>query len=431
MPRIRDTFNGLNANYVPCLKKITVALKSLPSTSCGVLLFLQLTLGILFYSHPVRGQEEFIQPVSRLITSFPFSLFTGGVILIRAQYEDFPDTLSFVLDTGSGGISMDSGTCARLRLEPQPSDKTIRGIAGIRNVKFLYNKTLHLPGLRVDSLNFHINDYDLLSSVYGEKVDGIIGFSFLSRYIVKIDYDSSIVYVYSRGSFKYPRGGHLLRPVLSSIPIQTARVKDAAEINSRFYFDTGAGLCLLLSSDFVQDSALLNSKKKPFLTQAEGLGGKASMRITTVKEVKLGPYHFHKVPTYIFDDDYNITSYPYLGGLLGNDILRRFNVILNYERKDIYLIPNSHYRDSFDYSYTGLGFYWVDGEVRVEDVMKDSPADKAGFKPDDIILGVNNNFSKNIQAYKNIFQNTGEKIRVVVNRNGVLEQLSLRVKSIL
>jgi hypothetical protein len=414
-----------------CLKKITNTLNVASSASRRALPFLSLAFGVVFYCRPAHGQEEFVQPVSRLITSFPFSLFTGGVILIRAKYEDFPDTLSFVLDTGSGGISMDSSTCARLRLEPQASDKTIRGIAGIHNVKFLYNKTLHLPGLNVDSLNFHINDYDLLSSVYGEKVDGIIGFSFLSRYIVKIDYDSSRVYVYSKGSFKYPKGGYLLRPVLSSIPIQTARVKDATEVNSRFYFDTGAGLCLLLSSDFVGDSALLSSKRKPFLTQAEGLGGKASMRVTAIKELKFGPYRFHNVPTYIFDDDYNVTSYPYLGGLLGNDILRRFNVILNYERKDIYMVPNSHYRDSFDYSYTGLGFYWVDGEVRVEDVMKDSPADKAGFKPDDIILGVNNNFSKNIQAYKNIFQNTGEKIRVVVNRNGVLEQLSLRVKSIL
>lgn len=380
---------------------------------------------------PAHCQEEFVQPVSRLLTRFPFSLFTGGVILVRAQFEDFPDSLSFILDTGSGGISMDSTTCTRLRLDPQPSEKTIRGIAGIHNVKFLYNRTLHLPGLTMDSLNMHINDYDILSSVYGEKVDGIIGFSFFSRYIVKIDYDSSMIYVYSRGSFKYPKGGHLLRPIMNSIPIQTARLTDAVPINSRFYFDTGAGLCLLLSSDFVTDSALLNSKKKPVLTQAEGLGGKASMRLTTIKEVRLGPYHFRKVPTYIFDDDYNVTSYPYLGGLLGNDILRRFNVILNYDHRDIYLLPNSHYHDSFDYSYTGLGLYWIDGEVRVGDVMKDSPAEKAGFKVDDIILGVDNNFSKNIQAYKNVLQNTGEKVRVVVNRNGALEQLSLKVKSIL
>ena len=42
----------------------------------------------------------------------------------------------------------------------------------------------------VDSLDFYINDYEILSSVYGEKIDGVIGYSLFSRYIIKIDYDS-------------------------------------------------------------------------------------------------------------------------------------------------------------------------------------------------------------------------------------------------
>lgn len=414
-----------------CLKKHHSLSYSL--TPAGRLLSAILLTLSCFFSAGERlyAQEEFIPPPSKLITSFPFSLFTGGVVLLKARLGDFPDTLNFILDTGSGGISLDSGTCVKLKMLPRSSDKTILGIAGIRQVKFIYNQTLHLPGLSIDSLNFHVNDYDILSSVYGDKVDGIIGYSFFTRYIVKVDYDSSKLYIYTKGSFKYPKGGHLLKPIIASLPIQSARVIDSQNINARFYFDTGAGLCVLLSTDFVNDSALLNPRKKTFLTQAEGLGGKANMRLTTVKELKLGPYRFRKVPAYIFDDEFNVTSYPNLGGLLGNDILRRFNVILNYEHRDIYLVPNSHYRDLFDYSYTGLSIYWIDGEIRVGDVMKDSPAEKGGFKVDDIVVAVNNNFSKNIQIYKNMLQNTGEKIKMIVKRNGQLEQLTLRVKSIL
>ncbi|HEX4850159.1 MAG TPA: PDZ domain-containing protein, partial [Puia sp.] len=116
--------------------------------------------------------------------------------------------------------------------------------------------------------------------------------------------------------------------------------------------------------------------------------------------------------------------------LIGNDILRRFNVYLNYERRDFYMIPNSHFRDPFDYSYTGLGLYWIDGEIKVGDIMKDSPAEKAGFKTDDVILAVNNNFSGSLQAYKTMLQNIGDKVRFVVKRPSGLAQLSLRVKSI-
>jgi hypothetical protein len=317
-----------------------------------------------------------------------------------------------------------------MKIPTDSSDKTIRGIAGIRKVRFVYNQSLIFPGLRVDSLNFHVNDYDILSSVYGDRIDGIIGYTFFTRYIVEIDYDSSNVNVYSKGYMKYPKGGYLLRPQLVNLPIQPALVRDATSIITRFYFDTGAGLCLLLSSDFVADSSLLNSKKKPFVTQAEGLGGKTTMKLTTIRELKLGPYKFHNVPTYIFDDEYNVTSYPYLGGLIGNDILRRFNLIINYEHRDIYMMPNTHYRDPFDYSYTGLGLYWINGEIVVGDVMKDSPAERAGFKEGDLIVAMDKTFGKNIQTYKNILQNIGDRIKVIVKRGPALEELTLKVRSI-
>ena len=268
-------------------------------------------------------------------------------------------------------------------------------------------------------------------AAYGERIDGIIGYSFFSRYIVKINYDSSRLQVYSKGSMKYPRGGFLLRPVLSTLPIQAGRINDSREINSRFYFDTGAGLCLLLSEDFVEDSGVLRPKTKPVLTQGEGLGGKMEMKLTTIKEFKLGPYKFKKVPTYIFNDTFNVTAYPYLGGLIGNDILRRFNVTINYDRRDIYLVPNTRYRDPFDYSYTGLGIYKIDTEVIVIDIMKGSPAEKAGFQPGDVILAMNSNFSRNIQTYKSLLQNVGEKIRVLVLREGSPQMITLKVGSIL
>jgi C-terminal processing protease CtpA/Prc len=62
--------------------------------------------------------------------------------------------------------------------------------------------------------------------------------------------------------------------------------------------------------------------------------------------------------------------------------------------------------------------------------MKDSPAEKAGLKEDDVIIAVGNNFTNNIQTYKNLLQNTGEKVKIIVKRGTVLEQLILRVKSI-
>ena len=379
---------------------------------------------------PLAAQEEFIEPPSRLLARVPFSQLTGGIVILRARLGNFPDTLSFVLDTGSSGISLDSTTAEILELKPTPTERTIRGIAGIRKVSFLYNQQLHFPGLVIDNLDFHINDYSILTAVYGERIDGIIGYSVLSRYIMKLDYDSLKLDFYSKGTIRYPRGGFLLKPSVNMLVAQTAKVRDAETINSRFLYDMGAGVCMLLTKDFVNDSDFISKKRKRWIKEGEGLGGKIDMELTVIKEVKLGPYRFRNVPVYIFDDVNNVTSYPYLGGLIGNDILRRFNIILNYEKSDIYLIPNTHYYDLFDYSYAGIELYLIQGIIVIGDVAEGSPAEKAGIKEGDQVVAINKNFAQNLNQYKLALQTPNEKIKIIIRRDGQLKEIMFKIKSI-
>ena len=367
---------------------------------------------------------------SRFLTRFPFVQLTGGVVLLQARFDSFPDTLNFILDTGSGGISLDSTTAAYLGVKPEPSNRTIRGIAGIRNVSFLNNRKLHFPGLTIDSLNFHISDYDILTAVYGERIDGIIGYSVLSRYIIKVNYDSTKIEFRTKGSLKYPRGGHLLKPSISSLPVQTARVKDERIVESRFLLDLGAGLNVLFSRDFIKDSSLLRKNRKFYTKEAEGLGGTVDMHLTVMKELRLGPYKFKNVPINIFEDEFNVTSYPHLGGLIGNDLLRRFNITINYEQREIHLLPNSHFHDQFDYAYSGLELYMINGRIIIGDVAKDSPAEKCGLLEGDVVVAINKNFSQNMTTYKAALQNTGG-VQVIVLREGELVEFKFKVKNIL
>ena len=110
------------------------------------------------------------------------------------------------MDTGSGGISLDSTTCDDLGIVLKKSDTMVFGIAGSRKVSFAFNRKLITGNLTTDSLNFYVNDYSLLGSVYGERIDGIIGYSFLSRYILDINFDSAQIKIYTPGNFKYKKG---------------------------------------------------------------------------------------------------------------------------------------------------------------------------------------------------------------------------------
>ena len=206
-----------------------------------------LTVILLLLSSNVSAQEEFVSAQAKFITKFPFVQITGGIIILKAQLDNIKDSLNFVLDTGSGGISLDSSTVEEFKLVRVKSDRTIRGIGGMKTVDFTYKHSLVLPGLKVDDLDFHINNYDLLTSVYGVRIDGIIGFTFLRKFIVKVDYDKLMIEVYSPGMYKYPKGGFLMRPGFNALPYYGATVKDEKSVDGKFIFDTGAGLCFLLS----------------------------------------------------------------------------------------------------------------------------------------------------------------------------------------
>jgi Aspartyl protease len=389
-------------------------------------------LGISFlFIHDALAQTVPKRPQAKRITSFTFEQLYGGAIMLKAKLGDYPDSLNFILDTGSGGISLDSVTVADLKIPIIPSDLTINGIAGQTKAGFIYGQRLRFPGLTIDSLDFHVTDYDLLTRFYGEKINGIIGYSVLKNYIVELDYDISRISFFSRGSLKYPRGGYLLKPLINFQPYQQASLKDSRKIQSNFIFDIGADISLMLSADFDTDSTPIRTTRKRYIKTAEGVGGKVEIQSTVIREFRLGPYRFTDVPVCVFDDANNVTTYPYGAGIIGNELLRRFNLILNYANKEIFLEPNSHFRDPFDYSYTGIELCYMQGANMIGDITIGSPAEIAGLKEGDIVISIDNSSEQSLTALKDALMKARGNIKVIIMRSGRPMEFQFKIRSIL
>ena len=69
---------------------------------------------LIFTPVIMQAQEILSSPNAQFITKIPFRQYSGGVMVIRACFENIKDSLNFILDTGSGGISIDSTTCSEL-----------------------------------------------------------------------------------------------------------------------------------------------------------------------------------------------------------------------------------------------------------------------------------------------------------------------------
>jgi hypothetical protein len=387
---------------------------------------LVLVIFIFIISFQLRAQRD-----ATLLTQLPFEKFLSGIVIIKAQLAPYKDSLNFILDTGSGGISLDSTTCVKLGIESRMTDTFASGVGGKRKVRFTFNRTLALGGYNVDSLNFHLNDYSLLTALYNIKIDGIIGYSFLKRYIVMIDYDEVMVKVYSKGKFNYPPRGSVFKNPITSIPFENVSISDARKIDGNFYFDSGAGLELLFSKQFVADSNVFLPKRKPLVASVEGVMGREDMSIAVVKSFSLGPYEFKHVPVFIYADSNNVLKYPRQLGLIGSGILSRFNVILNFPENEIFLKPNQSFNDPFDYSYSGLNIWDNKGRIEVYDVIPNSPADKAGFIVGDEIVGIEKVFSGNLQTYRKMLKSEKTTLSIVIKREKDYKPMLLKVSSIL
>lgn len=338
-------------------------------------------------------------------------------MVIQAKIDTISQPLNFIFDTGSSGISLDSATCAEFKLTTKSTDTSVSGIAGTRKVSYVFNKKFTVGNLVTDSLNFYVNDYAILQSVYGERIDGIVGYSFISKYIFKIDFDSLKMEIFSPGKIKYETGSTTLKPSISRLITTNAEVKEKDRIEKNFYFDTGAGLNLLLTENFVKENKFLMRRRKVLTTQVQGLGGKKTIGLTVIKKLKFGNYVFRNVPTNIYKDSGNSVFSTDIVGLIGNDIFRRFNMVINYGASEINLKPNSNFTDLFDYAYTGVSLFSDGQNVYADDIIENSPAEKSGLKNGDIIIGVGLSFSGDIQTYEKLLQKAKESIKIFVKRN--------------
>lgn len=364
---------------------------------------------------------------SRLVSTISFLQVTGGVIVIQAQLPPFSDTLQFIFDTGSSGISLDSSTVKYLGLQPAYTGQLIRGVGGIREVPLLQNKSLKIGQLQADSLNFYVNDYTVLTSIYGIRIDGVIGYALLSRFIVQVDYEKQQMNWYTPGPFVYPRNGHLLQPQINKLPAYRVHIKDMKADSTTMMLDIGAGLNLLFSNRYLAKSGVLDSTRNYWTTSGEGIGGQIDLRLTVLPKFRIGPYRFKKIPITLFDDPYNATNFPTWSGLIGNDLLRRFNIVLNYPSKEIHIRPNRYYYEPFDYSYTGMELYLINNHIEVGFVAPSSPAALAGIEVGDQVLAINKVIAGSLDAYKAELNHAKRKITLLYKRANKIETAEVKV----
>lgn len=181
-------------------------------------------------------------------------------------------------------------------------------------------------------------------------VAGLLGYDFIAGCVLHVDYYDGTVEAIAPSSFSPPASAIALPIRLDDgVPIVSVQIGSATA--SHFIVDTGADRSMIFSAfaqahpKDVADQGLGQelADSFPFMVDIRGVGGKVHVRQVQVAALGIGSI---RLPDWLFDVSQDAPSFEGedYDGLIGQDVLRNFDVYFDYARAMMYLVPNERYR---------------------------------------------------------------------------------------
>ena len=304
------------------------------------------------------------------------------------------------------------------------------------------NVTLQLPGATSKGQGMLVlaEDYLQLKNYLGVEVHGILGYELFSRFIVKINYDKTTITLYDPEQYRHKKNLKVVPIMLEdSKPFLMGDVTmlNGKSLSAKLMMDTGASHSILLHSE--THEAIEIPEKKIFTTLGRGLGGNIEGFIGRVKKVDLSDYQFEQVIGSFPASETLVELYKPNSrqGTIGGGLLSKFIVTIDYFDEKIYLKKGKRFRKGFEYNMSGIEVKAIGDNLDtfvINELTPDSPAEKAGLMPGDIILNINGHNSSHVKLNDiNAFfrSKANRKINLVVLRNGLKIKKSFRLEKVI
>ncbi len=373
----------------------------------------------------------------------PFD-FHNNFIIVKVIFNNF-FPLKFILDTGAEHTILTKREITDLlRVNYQREFKVLGSDMQTELVAYLASGIRFQLGdlsARNRSILVLQEDYFRFDEFAGIDVHGILGADFLRRFIVKINYRKQVVTLYSPQHFTAPKNRYKELPIeiVRNKPYiyTTASFGADTSLNLKLLYDTGASLAALLYTDTDPGMHLPESVIRSPI--AIGLGGFLEGYIGRLPSMQVGPYQLSNVVTNYQDLPPNIDS-TYTNnrnGIIGNLIMQRFIVIVDYFASKIYLAPTRSFKRKFEYDRSGITIVATGknlGQYRVLNIISGSPADEAGVEIGDLIRKVNGVPTSllSLGSIINKFQKKeGKRTRVVLKRGVEKIKVEFRLRKLI
>ena len=340
-----------------------------------------ITAGILFLlSFSLMGQK----PMAIL----PFEVINGHIYIQVSIDGSRPLRIAF--DTGARANLLHEDIAKELGFEITGRQQ-VDGASETAIIELSGNHQMDLNGIKVDGESFLIMNLDHLGDE-DQPMEGVIGGSILDEFITEINFDASEVRFYDRRSFKVPADFTAQRISLIPfrIPILTGTISlaNGTQLQGPFLVDTGAALALRLNRPLVISKDLQARIQPNYPYIARVLNTQSTDFIGRLPEFKVLGHEFQGFPIRMATSEGGVSGRSDIDGIIGLEILKRFNLIFNYREQQLYFQPSLLYDAFFLENFSGLNVKKKEGKLWVEEVVVNSPAFEAGIQKGDLIVSV-------------------------------------------
>jgi len=270
----------------------------------------------------------------------PIDLAANALVFAEVTVAGKP--LRFIVDSGAEVTVINASRLEALGLKPTGKFATGAG-GGDVELSYVTGVTFGLPGATLANQIVAAVPLDQLEPMLGQKIDGILGYEFLSRFVVEIDWKHRAMKLYDRTSYKHAGTGARIPIALTgSTPQAEAEITVPARppIKGTFTIDTGCVCSVQMSAPFVDANKLLDAVPEARVAGiGAGAGGMTHDLTAEIPKLALGSIVIDKPRAEFSRDTVGAGADPESAGLIGSNVFRDFVLVLDYRHKQMWLDP--------------------------------------------------------------------------------------------
>lgn len=272
--------------------------------------------------------------------TIPFKLGDDNRIYINGIINE-SDTLNLVFDLGAN-ITVLNKTRIKENNINIKFDSVVSndGTNGSSNEEISFNNQVILG-------NQVFSTIDILGISYpeNEALDGVIGWNFFKESKVKINYERNELVIFHKLP-KIPQDYNKRKiKFINNLPyVKTVVYKGNKKVKIWAMLDTGYNASLLVYYPEVFKHNLLD--QYPLFGEgiSHGTDGRiAKSDFVALPKINLGGFEIYNMPVLLTKTKFESV----IPALLGGNVLKRFNFVLDFKKKHVYIKTNEHINSEF------------------------------------------------------------------------------------